>query len=135
MIFKEIAMEYARFTEEEIDELRNLLNDAHKEALGPLSDFDIDGHLVQNNLSSNNKRTKKREQHNVVKDLMLALNLCHNVTPVYPNSDDPTEKSLQASSPDEVALVKFAETMGIVLLKREEELSCVTSVLKKSSFM
>ena len=33
-----------------------------------------------------------RDQHFVVRDLILALSLCHNVTPVYPDADDPTKK-------------------------------------------
>jgi len=56
-----------------------------------------------------------------VKDLILALDLCHNVTPVYANEDDPDEKDYQASSPDEIALVKFAEEIGMQLVQREEE--------------
>ena len=55
------------------------------------------------------------------KDLILALSLCHNVTPVYPDEDDPSAKDYQASSPDEIALVKFAEEIGMELSKREEE--------------
>ena len=51
---------------------------------------------------------------------MLALVLCHNVTPTYPNEDDPTYKEYQASSPDEVALVKFANTLELKLEHREE---------------
>ena len=50
-----------------------------------------------------------REHHFVVRDLILALSLAHNVTPVYPDEDDRTKKDFQASSPDEIALVKFAE--------------------------
>ena len=46
---------------------------------------------------------------------MLALVLCHNVTPTYPKEDDPSYKEYQASSPDEVALVKFADTLGLKL--------------------
>ena len=65
-------------------------------------------------------RGGRREQHYIVRDLFLALSLCHNVTPVYPNADDPTEKDFQASSPDEIALVKFAEEMGIKLDRRDE---------------
>ena len=70
-------------------------------------------------------------------DLFLALILCHNVTPVYTNVDEddqPIEalnydetsriiykrKEFQASSPDEVALVKFAESLGMILEEREE---------------
>ena len=69
------------------------------------------------------KRKKKlgaRDQADVFKDLILALNLCHNVTPVYPNEEDPTEKDYQASSPDEIALVKFAEEIGMLLEQRDE---------------
>jgi phospholipid-translocating ATPase len=55
-----------------------------------------------------------------VRDLILALSLCHNVTPVFPEKNDRSKKELQASSPDEVALVKFADSLGMQLLEREE---------------
>ena len=106
-----------------------MLKEAHKEDLGPISDFNVDGTKKAKDSGSGKKTTKKREQYNIVKDLMLALNLCHNVTPVYANPDDPKDKSLQASSPDEVALVKFAETMGITLLKREEDYIQLQTIL------
>lgn len=48
----------------------------------------------------------------------MALALCHNVTPVYP--DGKLVKELQASSPDEVALVRFADSIGMQLIQREE---------------
>lgn len=66
------------------------------------------------------KKFRKREQKYVVRDMILALCLCHNVTPVYPDENDPTKKEFQASSPDEIALVKFAEEMGMLLLYRDE---------------
>lgn len=81
----------------------------------------------------------------MVTDCVLALILCHNVTPVTVstkissnNSDKMDSKNLndidsyngsdgyvttrefQASSPDEVALVKFAEELGVKLVEREE---------------
>jgi len=43
--------------------------------------------------------------------------ICHNVTPVY--EEDGT-KSYQASSPDEIALVKIAESIGMILQKRDQ---------------
>jgi phospholipid-translocating ATPase len=52
---------------------------------------------------------------------MLALSLCHNVTPVYPDPLNRSKKEFQASSPDEVALVKFAESIGMKLEIREED--------------
>lgn len=39
-------MEYARFTEDELDELKSLLEEGHKEAIGPLSDFNEDGTMI-----------------------------------------------------------------------------------------
>jgi phospholipid-translocating ATPase len=47
----------------------------------------------------------------------LALTVCHNVTPI---TNEIGEKEYQASSPDEVALVKIAESMGMVLKYRDQ---------------
>jgi len=57
----------------------------------------------------------------VIKDLILALGLCHNVTPVYEREGDMSSRDFQASSPDEVALVKFADQMGIQLIERDQK--------------
>jgi phospholipid-translocating ATPase len=48
--------------------------------------------------------------------MFLALCLCHNVTPVYPDENDRSIKDYQASSPDEIALVKIAEEIGMHLV-------------------
>jgi phospholipid-translocating ATPase len=44
---------------------------------------------------------------------MTALALCHNVTPVFPDANDKKIVEFQASSPDEIALVKFATSMNM----------------------
>ncbi|CAD8044260.1 unnamed protein product [Paramecium primaurelia] len=51
------------------------------------------------------------EDDAILRDLLLAIELCHNVTPIEENG----ERQYQASSPDEVALVKIAESLGITL--------------------
>ncbi|ORX48008.1 aminophospholipid-transporting P-type ATPase [Hesseltinella vesiculosa] len=51
-----------------------------------------------------------------VRDIVQALALCHNVTPVV-NIDG--EITYQASSPDEVAIVKWTEKMGLALVARD----------------
>ncbi|KAI9317915.1 hypothetical protein BX666DRAFT_2018742 [Dichotomocladium elegans] len=51
-----------------------------------------------------------------VKDIVQALALCHNVTPVTGAAGDVT---YQASSPDEVAIVKWTEQMGLTLVGRD----------------
>ena len=45
--------------------------------------------------------------------------LCNNVTPIQ-DKDDPDKFTYQASSPDEVALVKFAETLNMRLIYRTD---------------
>lgn len=52
-----------------------------------------------------------------LRDTLLAIALCHNVTPTSGSSNSET-KEYQASSPDEIALVKFAESVGLVLEDR-----------------
>lgn len=52
--------------------------------------------------------------------MITALALCHNVTPVYPDESNPDYKEFQASSPDEIALVKFADSLNIRLISRDQ---------------
>ncbi|KAL0482155.1 phospholipid-transporting ATPase IIB [Acrasis kona] len=49
-----------------------------------------------------------------VREALEVLALCHNVTPVLEHD----QKAYQASSPDEIALVKFAESVGLILEDR-----------------
>ena len=64
---------------------------------------------------------KRREQQYMVRDLITCLALCHNVTPTYPDPNDTSSREFQASSPDEVALVKFADTLGMKLMDRDQQ--------------
>jgi phospholipid-translocating ATPase len=43
------------------------------------------------------------------------------VTPVFPDPNRPDYKEYQASSPDEVALVKFADSLNIRLIMRDQQ--------------
>ena len=68
------------------------------------------------------KGGKRREQNYVVRDLVTCLALCHNVTPTYPDPSDSTVREFQASSPDEIALVRFADfQLGLKLLERDSQ--------------
>ncbi|PWN21083.1 phospholipid-translocating P-type ATPase [Microstroma glucosiphilum] len=57
----------------------------------------------------------RRDMSSRVKDVVFALALCHNVTPVI-NDDGST--TYQASSPDEVAIVQWTESVGLSLVDR-----------------
>lgn len=58
--------------------------------------------------------TKGRRAQKQVQEALLAVALAHNVTPV----EEAGQRTLQAASPDEVALVTFAESVGITLQER-----------------
>ena len=114
MVFKQICFESGMFTEESIEELRNILEDECKKSVGPLKDVEDNYNL--NKSADASKRRFRRNRNNIIRDAITALGLCHNVTPVEENG----ERGYQASSPDEVALVKLAENLRIKLNERSQ---------------
>ncbi|KAI3406361.2 NEO1 [Candida oxycetoniae] len=76
-------------------------------------------------LNSSQFGVKKKDLGAKVCDLILTLALCHNVTPVYDDDDDDSGNpgfgaiSYQAASPDEIAIVKFCDSVGLKLYKRD----------------
>jgi phospholipid-translocating ATPase len=72
----------------------------------------------------------RRDQGFVVRDVLTALALCHNVTPTYPNPENKKVVEYQASSPDEVALVKFAEVMEMRLIERDKHMILIENAAK-----
>ena len=73
----------------------------------------------------------RREIGSRVRDVVLALSLCHNVTPTTtPSLEDPTiiETSYQASSPDEIAIVRWTESVGLRLVHRDRKSIALQSV-------
>ncbi|KAI3533096.1 phospholipid-translocating P-type ATPase [Colletotrichum abscissum] len=61
----------------------------------------------------------RREIGTRVRDVVLALALCHNVTPTTEEEDGKTIVSYQASSPDEIAIVRWTESVGLRLAYRD----------------
>ena len=59
------------------------------------------------------KKRIRREKNKIVRDTITAMVLCNNVTP--------TDTGYQASSPDEVALVKFADSLSMHLSHRTDK--------------
>lgn len=67
-------------------------------------------------LSSSHRQnsSSSRRAQNQVQEALLSIALAHKVTPIEENG----QHSLQAASPDEVALLKFAESVGFYLKAR-----------------
>ena len=138
MVFKKIAMETEQFGEENFSELKELLIDECKVEDAPLLDIinmkqntseesSLTESLSENSMSesfssSRPKKHKriKRHRSKIIRDTITSMVLCNNVTPIVDenNSDKVT---YQASSPDEVALVKFAETLNMKLTNRTDK--------------
>ncbi|KAG6910363.1 hypothetical protein DXG01_011078 [Tephrocybe rancida] len=75
-------------------------------------------HLRQASLSTGAQLATRgrRDMSSRVRDVVLSLALCHNVTPV--KNDDNTV-TYQASSPDEVAIVTWTQSIGLTLVFRD----------------
>ncbi|KAK1149828.1 putative aminophospholipid-translocase [Aspergillus melleus] len=63
----------------------------------------------------------RREIGSRVRDIVLALALCHNVTPTMDEEDGVKITSYQASSPDEIAIVRYTEEVGLKLSYRDRQ--------------
>ncbi|KAI0407351.1 phospholipid-translocating P-type ATPase [Xylaria palmicola] len=63
----------------------------------------------------------RREIGSRVRDVVLALALCHNVTPTMDEEDGEIITSYQASSPDEIAIVRWTESVGLRLTYRDRK--------------
>ncbi|GAW12766.1 hypothetical protein ANO14919_021370 [Xylariales sp. No.14919] len=63
----------------------------------------------------------RREIGSRVRDVVLALALCHNVTPTMEEEGGQTVTSYQASSPDEIAIVRWTELVGLRLTYRDRK--------------
>lgn len=114
MVFKKAATEYLKFDEESFPQMSELLEKSLGISFGPCGDIVDSFQEVDTPHQPRSKRGKggkknRRDEHYIVRDFLLALVLCHNVTPTYPDPDNPEYKEYQASSPDEIALVKFAD--------------------------
>ena len=70
----------------------------------------------------------RREIGSRVRDLVLALALCHNVTPSTEDDGAQSITTYQASSPDEIAIVRWAESVGLRLLHRDRQNITLQSV-------
>ncbi|KAF9762499.1 putative phospholipid-transporting ATPase IIB [Nosema granulosis] len=70
----------------------------------------------------------KRDIYTKSYEAVEALSVCHNVTPVV---SDNGATSYQASSPDEVAIVQWTESVGMKLVNRTKTLITIENILNE----
>jgi len=91
MIFKKLAMEYAHFDLDNLNELQQELTENCKLGTGPMSDLftTTSATNVQNSQQFHmGHKSKRRGQQYICRDFVTALALCHNVTPTFPDEHD-----------------------------------------------
>ena len=86
------------------NEILEFVRRSAAQASGPMADIE------------NMRVNKKRNRGEQIKDLILSMAICHNVTPLQKDN----MKTYQAASPDEVALVRFASELGYELTYRDQ---------------
>lgn len=110
MEMKKLHMGTMSFGSDTMDEVVHQLNTA----------FGVDGttHARHGSLSTGMQLATRgrRDMSARIRDVVLSLALCHNVTPVTNDDDSVT---YQASSPDEVAIVKWTSSVGLTLTFRD----------------
>ncbi|WVN86015.1 uncharacterized protein L203_101173 [Cryptococcus depauperatus CBS 7841] len=105
MELKKLHMGTLVFGWDSMDEVANILSTAFEESY----------HGQQGSLPGGAVRGR-RDMTGRVRDAVMALAICHNVTPV---TDDDGSIAYQASSPDEVAIVQFTQSVGLTLTHRD----------------
>ncbi|GAB7352991.1 hypothetical protein MBLNU459_g3556t1 [Dothideomycetes sp. NU459] len=115
MELKKIHVGTVSYANEAMDEVSTYIRSAFAESTGLFSP----NNAITAGLASGTR--SRREIGLRVRDLVLALALCHNVTPTTEDVDGETTVSYQASSPDEIAIVQWTEHVGLRLLHRDRK--------------
>ncbi|KAI7690094.1 putative phospholipid-transporting ATPase IIB [Sarcoptes scabiei] len=153
MIFKKIHFGRISYSQEYFEEVAAMLRAYYNQSQNHQNSSDSNSggyvanyrtHRRESSTASTSSFTVERRRHMRidsyevdreivyrVQQAVLAIALCHNVTPAYDNhfkNDDPNSVNIQmknisimyhASSPDEVALVQWTEKVGMTLIFRD----------------
>lgn len=127
MSFKKLHLGSMLFARDALDDIHQYCKAAfqHDEsvkemriAAEPSLPDELDDHSILTSVSGlwprDPHNTTSRRVQKQVQDALIAIAVAHNVTPV----EEAGQHTLQAASPDEVALMKFAESVGFFLKER-----------------
>ncbi|KAL9021766.1 MAG: hypothetical protein Q9185_001000 [Variospora sp. 1 TL-2023] len=132
MELKKIHVGTVSYANEAMDEVNSYIRQGF--VTGPADDVLEPSSLVTpsssfHTPSAGNQTTRtRREIGSRVRDLVLALALCHNVTPTAEEEDGQSFTTYQASSPDEIAIVRWTEQVGLRLVHRDRKSITLQSV-------
>ena len=131
MDLKKIHVGTVSYANEAMDEVKSYVRQgfsvAALDASQPASLVTPSSTFQSGSANASTTRTR-REIGSRVRDLVLALALCHNVTPSTEEVNGESVTAYQASSPDEIAIVRWAEQVGLRLLHRDRHTITLQSV-------
>ena len=118
MIFKKLHLGNLNFGNDTLEEINQIITDAYHshsirtsgENINQINNINEGGRSLKLRAIKEDKSTNSK-----VLEAIKTLALCHNVTP---HEEEDQSISYQASSPDEIALVKFTEKVGLRLHHR-----------------
>lgn len=122
MELRKIHVGTVSYANEAMDEvtsyIRQSFSTASSDVMQTSSLFTPSSTYHTSSVGASTTRTR-REIGSRVRDLVLALALCHNVTPTTEEADGHSFTTYQASSPDEIAIVRWTESVGLRLMHRD----------------
>ncbi|KAJ9059424.1 putative aminophospholipid-translocase, variant 3 [Entomophthora muscae] len=119
MVMKKIHLGTMSYGIDTMDEVARLFSQSVSEASTSSEAESRASHLpISAGQTQGSQFKSRRDIKHRVYDMIEALGVCHNVTPVLEESGEVT---YQASSPDEVAIVKFTASIGLSLATRESQ--------------
>lgn len=126
MYFRKLVMEGVHYEVENLPQIIKSVRTQCEKNAGPLQDIEDRARSQSQHQPDNSdmigrlsarSSVVRREKDCILRDLATAVSVCHNVTPVIEND----EKTFHASSPDEIALVKFAQDIKMKLIQRNND--------------
>uniref|UniRef100_A0AAV2K0H0 P-type ATPase A domain-containing protein n=1 Tax=Knipowitschia caucasica TaxID=637954 RepID=A0AAV2K0H0_KNICA len=130
MIFKRLHLGTVSYGTDTMDEIQSHIIQSY--ALAPPQPSNSTSAATPSRKPQSSGPKVRKSVSSRIHEAVKAIALCHNVTPVYENqvhgepetteadqdfSDD--NRTYQASSPDEVALVRWTESVGLTLVNRD----------------
>ncbi|XP_006794553.2 probable phospholipid-transporting ATPase IIB [Neolamprologus brichardi] len=133
MIFKRLHLGTVSYGTDTMDEIQSHIVQSYAQATSQPPSGSATGATPSRKTQASGPKVRKSVSSRI-HEAVKAIALCHNVTPVYEShagvngetesaeadqdfSDD--NRTYQASSPDEVALVRWTESVGLTLVNRD----------------
>ncbi|KAF2462659.1 phospholipid-translocating P-type ATPase [Lindgomyces ingoldianus] len=119
MEMKKIHVGTVSYANEAMDEVSSYVRQSFNPHSGEAPTLNTPSSIYTAPLTSATRT--RREIGSRVRDVVLALAICHNVTPTAEEENGEIVTTYQASSPDEIAIVRWTEHVGLRLLQRDRE--------------